>query len=234
MRKKQTKQKSQKQTEVTIEVTFEPVVKLLKPQSHNQSLLIQATHTSNIVFAAGPAGTGKTYVAVSRALDMLQAGIIQQIILTRPKIPAGEDYGHLPGTLEEKMAPYLAPYKQVIIDRIGKQGLIKMLEDGRIMAVPVGFLQGLTFNNAVILVDEAENATLIQLRLILTRLGYGSSCFLMGDERQTYINNSGFLQVIKLLKLVPIVKTVWFTIDDVVRSEACRLVLEAFETLEKL
>jgi phosphate starvation-inducible PhoH-like protein len=228
MRKTKTAPKRNNKEQEVVYLAERPT-KLLKPQSHNQSLLIQATHSSQLVFAAGPAGTGKTYVAMSRALDMLQAGLIQQIVLTRPKIPAGEDYGHLPGTIEEKMAPYLAPYRQVIIDRIGKQGMAKMLEDERIIAIPIAFMQGLTFNNAAILVDEAENATLIQIRLIATRLGYGSAAFFMGDEKQTYIRNSGFMQSIALLDHLSIVKVIQFTIDDVVRSEACRLVLEAFE-----
>ena len=226
----------------TREVAYIPErpVKLLKPQSVNQGMLISATKKPevDIVFAAGPAGTGKTYGAGGSALDMLQAGIVKQIILTRPYVPAGESYGHLPGTIEEKFAPYLQPYLQVFTDRIGKQLLNQMLEDGRITAVPIGFLQGLTFQDCVVLVDEAENLTLDQARLIMTRLGKNketggsSKVFFMGDEKQAYIKNSGFMTCIKIFESVSIARTITFSIADVVRSNVCRVVLEAFENYE--
>jgi len=204
-------------------------VKLLRPKTENQAKLIQATYKSSIIFANGPAGTGKTYVAGARAIDMLQSGQINQMILTRPYIPAGEKYGHLPGTIDEKFLPYLQPYLQVFHDRIGKAETNKMLLDGRIQVIPIGFLQGLTFNNSVILIDEAENCTLLQIELICTRIGMETIAMFTGDQNQSYIPNSGFTDAIRILNGLPVVDIITFGIDDVVRSETCKLVLEAFD-----
>jgi phosphate starvation-inducible PhoH-like protein len=232
MRKKQPKQKPQNRRELAVrdsQDSQEVRVKLLRAQSENQQLMINATYKSHLVFASGPAGTGKTYIAVSRAIDMLLAGNISQIVLTRAKVPAGEDYGHLPGEIDEKMAPYLAPFKQIMEERLGIQQMNRMIQCGQIIAIPLGFLQGLTFNYAAILIDEAENCTAEQIRLISTRLGHNSVAFFMGDEKQCYIRNSGFMKAIQILESLHIVSVIRFTIADVVRSETCRLVLEAYE-----
>ena len=225
------KVRTKQQEEVKAKEVF---VKLLKAPTVNLGHLIKATKIPeiSIVFAVGPAGTGKTYTATSCAIDALNAGLIKQIILTRAYVPAGESYGHLPGTIDEKFAPYLAPYIQVFKDRVGIACLERMIKDGRVLVVPIGFLQGMTFNDACILVDEAENCTFIQLKLILTRLGYNCKAFFMGDKDQSYIRNSGLMKVVERLQNLHITRVIRFTIKDSIRSESCQLVLEALEDLD--
>jgi len=202
-------------------------IKLLKPRNPRQSAAISSLCNNSITILTGPAGTGKTYLAASKALDLLQAGIINQIIITRPYV-ASEKMGFLPGEVADKFEPYMAPYIDAFTDRIGKQALNQMLTDGRIQAQPIAFIQGKTFNDAMILLDEAENATSEQIKLVLTRLGENSRACLMGDTDQSYINNSGFYQAINILKAVPRLRVVEFEICDVVRSDTCRHVLEAY------
>ena len=205
----------------------EAPTKLLKARNHRQSVAISSLCNNSITILTGPAGTGKTYLAASKALDLLQAGIISQIIITRPYV-ASEKMGFLPGEVADKFEPYIAPYIDAFTGRIGKQALNQMLADGRIQAQPIAFIQGKTFNDAMILLDEVENATSEQIKLVLTRLGDNSRACLMGDTDQSYINNSGFYQAMQILKGVPRLQVVEFEICDVVRSDTCRHVLEAY------
>jgi len=207
--------------------------KLLKPRNGNQKDLMHSIRNNFITIACGPAGTGKTYLGASLAIDMLLAGTIKTIILTRPYVPAGEKLGFIPGEIAEKFAPYLEPYMDCFIDRVGKQLVSAMLTDGRIQAKPISFIQGKTFNDAMILVDEVENATGDQIKLILTRMGENTRAVLMGDPAQTYINNSGFASAMSILQDVPKLGIVKFEVSDVVRSATCRHVLEAYEKVGK-
>jgi phosphate starvation-inducible PhoH-like protein len=211
------------------DVVYIPEVptKLLKPRNPRQAAAISSLCNNSITILTGPAGTGKTYLAASKALDLLQAGIISQIVITRPYV-ASEKMGFLPGEIADKFEPYLAPYMDAFTDRVGKQVLNQMLSDGRIQAQPIAFIQGKTFNHAMILLDEVENATSEQIKLVLTRLGDNSRACLMGDTDQSYINNSGFFEAIRILESVPRLQIVEFEICDVVRSETCRHVLEAY------
>ena len=211
------------------EVVYIPEVptKLLRPRNPRQAAAISSLCNNSITILSGPAGTGKTYIAASKALDLLQAGIISQIIITRPYI-ASEKMGFLPGEVADKFEPYLAPYMDAFADRIGKAVLNSMLADGRIQAQPIAFIQGKTFTDAIILLDEVENATNEQIKLVLTRLGDNSRACLMGDTDQSYINNSGFYEAMRILKSVPRLEIIEFEVCDVVRSEACRHVLEAY------
>lgn len=211
------------------EVVYIPEVptKLLRPRNPRQAAAISSLCNNSITILSGPAGTGKTYIAASKALDLLQAGIISQIIITRPYI-ASEKMGFLPGEVADKFEPYLAPYMDAFADRIGKAVLNSMLADGRIQAQPIAFIQGKTFTDAMILLDEVENATNEQIKLVLTRLGDNSRACLMGDTDQSYINNSGFYEAMSILKSVPRLEIIEFEVCDVVRSEACRHVLEAY------
>jgi len=217
-----------KKSKEVISIPERPV-KLLKPRSENQKELMRSIRNNFITIACGPAGTGKTYIGASLAIDMLSAGTVNNIILTRPYVPAGEKLGFIPGEISEKFAPYLEPYLDCFIDRVGRQQVNNMIMDGRIQAKPISFIQGKTFNNSVILIDEVENATSDQIKLILTRMGENTKAILMGDPAQTYINNSGFVSAMKILESVPKLGIVKFNIDDVVRSETCRHVLEAYE-----
>lgn len=221
------KSKSKPKTEAVY--VLERPVKLLRPKNENQEKLIKSIRNNNITIANGVAGTGKTFIGASLAIEMLQAGLVSRIILTRPYVPAGEKLGFIPGTIEEKFAPYLEPYLDTFVDRVGRQLVNAMLTDGRIQAKPISFIQGKTFNDAIILVDEVENATADQIKLILTRMGEGTKAVLMGDVQQTYISNSGFVKAIEILKNVPKLGIITFAVSDVVRSETCRYVLEAYE-----
>jgi len=214
-----------------VEAVFIPErpVKLLRPRNENQEKLIKSIRNNFITIANGVAGTGKTFIGASVAMELLQSGQVSRIILTRPYVPAGEKLGFIPGEVDEKFAPYLEPYMDCFVDRVGRQVLTSMLTDGRIQAKPISFIQGKTFNDAVILVDEVENATADQIKLILTRMGEGTRTILMGDPQQTYIHNSGFLKAMDILKDVPKLGIVNFSVSDVVRSETCRYVLEAYE-----
>ncbi len=213
------------------EVIPERTVKLLRAMNPRQAAYIRAICNDTLIIADGPAGTGKTYIATIKALDLLQSGVVSQIILTRPAVPAGEKLGFLPGTIAEKYEPYIRPYMKALKERLSPDVLKQMLEDGRIVAEPISFIQGLTFDNAVLLVDEAENLDIQQFKLLLTRLGEGAKAIFMGDLDQSYINNSGFDLAIDILYRITTVIT--FEIQDVVRSKICRQVLEAFASYEE-
>jgi phosphate starvation-inducible PhoH-like protein len=212
------------------------VYKLLMAKTPNQQALMDSIRKYTITYAEGPAGTGKTFIAVNLAIDALLSHAVSRIVLLRPAITAGEDYGFLPGEISNKLDPYLMAYYMLIEERVGKATLKRMLYDGRIQAVPIGFLLGMTLNDAFVLCDEMGNATREQIKLILTRLGEcedGSptKCVLTGDVQQVYISGrtSGFSEMPEVFKDVPIFNVVRFNKTDVVRSEAVRLVLEAYD-----
>ena len=160
-------------------------VKNIKPRSEGQARLIQAIDTRNLTLAIGPAGTGKTYIAVSKAVEALDAGKIERIILSRPAMEAGESLGYLPGDLTEKMAPYLRPLYDALGDRMGGKRVRHYLSDGTIEIAPIGFMRGRTLNNAFVVVDEAQNCTYGQLKMLLSRLGWHSKMVITGDPDQS-------------------------------------------------
>jgi len=221
--------KSKSRSKVEAVYVPERPVKLLRPKSESQEKLIKSIRNNSITFANGVAGTGKTFIASSLAIEMLQSDLVSRIILTRPYVPAGEKLGFIPGEIADKFAPYLEPYLDCFVDRVGKQVVSAMLTDGRIQAKPISFLQGKTFNDSIVLVDEVENATADQIKLILTRMGEGTKAILMGDPAQTYNHNSGFVKAMEILKDVPKLGIITFSVKDVVRSETCKHVLEAYE-----
>jgi phosphate starvation-inducible PhoH-like protein len=226
MRKKQAHPKKQAKAETQTE---KQAIRIIYPKNDNQRSLQNSIPTNYITIANGPAGTGKTLIAVNKACDMLLSGMVSTIILMRPYVPAGEKYGFLPGEMDQKFAPYLAPYKDYLNDRLGKDTVIKMLADGRIIPEPIGFLQGKTFKNCVMLLDEAANASLEQIKLILTRIGEGTHCVFMGDLAQDYCDESGFAEAMDVLESMEGCQIIDFKIKESVRSTTCRLVLEAFE-----
>jgi phosphate starvation-inducible protein PhoH and related proteins len=160
-------------------------VKNVTPKSEGQARLIQAIDTAHCTLALGPAGTGKTYLAIAKAVEYLRAGKIGRIVLCRPAVDAGENIGFLPGDMEEKLAPYLRPLYDALQDRMSAKQVKAMIAEGQIEIASVGFMRGRTLNNAFIVVDEAQNCTYVQLKMILTRLGWNSKMVVTGDPQQS-------------------------------------------------
>jgi len=160
-------------------------VKNVTPKSEGQAHLIEAIDASNLVVALGPAGTGKTYIAIAKAVEAFRAGRIGRIVLCRPAVDAGENIGFLPGDMEEKLAPYLRPLYDALQDRMSARQVKTMLADGHIEIASVGFMRGRTLNNAFVVIDEAQNCTYVQLKMILTRLGWNSKMIVTGDPAQS-------------------------------------------------
>lgn len=159
--------------------------KTIKPRSENQARLMQALDEKTLVFAVGPAGTGKTYLAICKAVEALQRGDVARIILSRPAVEAGEQIGYLPGAMEDKLAPYLRPLYDALSDRLSPGQLKHMMADGTIEIAPIGFMRGRTLNNAFVVIDEAQNCTYTQIKMLLTRLGWHSTMVVTGDPAQT-------------------------------------------------
>lgn len=194
-------------------------IRKIKPQNANQAALMSAMAAHNLVVAVGPAGTGKTYLAITAAVEALEAGKVDRIILSRPAIEAGETIGFLPGDLEEKMAPYLRPLYDALNDRLGSKRLKQLMHDGMIEIAPIGFMRGRTLNNAFVVIDEAQNCTYTQIKMLLTRLGWHSTMVLTGDPDQTDLleGMSGLADIARRLEAVSGIAVVRLTDHDVVR-----------------
>ncbi len=177
-------------------------IRTVKPQNPNQAALMEAMAAHNLVVAVGPAGTGKTYLAITAAVEALEAGRVDRIILSRPAVEAGEHLGFLPGALEEKMSPYLRPLYDALNDRLGSKRLKQLMMDGAIEIAPIGFMRGRTLNNAFVVIDEAQNCTYTQIKMLLTRLGWHSTMVLTGDPDQTDLleGMSGLADIAKRLE----------------------------------
>lgn len=194
-------------------------VRNVRPQNENQAKLIEAMAKNNLVVAIGPAGTGKTYLAISAAVESLESGKVDRIILSRPAIEAGETLGFLPGDLQEKMAPYLRPLYDALNDRLGVKRLKQYILDGIIEIAPIGFMRGRTLNNAFVVIDEAQNCTYTQLKMLLTRLGWHSTMVLTGDPDQSDLLGglSGLSDVSRKLETIEGIEVVRLTERDTVR-----------------
>ena len=160
-------------------------MKTIKPKSDGQAKLLEAIDTNNLVMALGPAGTGKTYLAIAKAVDALEAGKVGRIVLSRPAVEAGESIGFLPGDMEDKLAPYLRPLYDALSDRLSMKRVKALMAEGLIEIAPVGYMRGRTLNNAFVVIDEAQNCTYVQLKMLLTRLGWHSTMVVTGDPNQS-------------------------------------------------
>ena len=160
-------------------------LKTIKAKSEGQTELMKAIDDSNLVLALGPAGTGKTYLAIAKAVEALEAGRVARIVLSRPAVEAGESIGFLPGEMEHKLAPYLRPLYDALSDRISMKRVRALMAEGAIEIAPVGFMRGRTLNNAFVVIDEAQNCTYVQLKMLLTRLGWSSTMVVTGDPGQS-------------------------------------------------
>ena len=160
-------------------------LKTIKPKSPGQAELMEAIDARNLVMALGPAGTGKTYLAIAKAVEALEAGKVGRIVLSRPAVEAGESIGFLPGEMEDKLAPYLRPLYDALSDRLSMKRVRALMAEGAIEIAPVGYMRGRTLNNAFVVIDEAQNCTYVQLKMLLTRLGWNSTMVVTGDPAQS-------------------------------------------------
>ena len=191
----------------------------VKPRTQNQAALLDAFDQKNLVVALGPAGTGKTYLAISKAVERLEAGAVGRIVLTRPAVEAGESLGFLPGDMEDKLDPYLRPLYDALNDRLGGKRLKQLLNDGGIEIAPVAFMRGRTLNNAFVVIDEAQNCTYGQIKMLLTRMGWHSTMALTGDPDQSDLlpGMSGLADIAGRLEALDDVSVVRLKDRDVVR-----------------
>ena len=205
-------------------------MKTVKPRSDGQRALMEAIDSKCLTLALGPAGTGKTYLAIAKAVEALEKGTVERIILSRPAMEAGESLGYLPGALEDKMAPYLRPLFDALGDRLGGKKVRQYMEDGTIEIAPVGFMRGRTLNNAFVVIDEAQNCTYQQLKMLLSRLGWHSTMVVTGDPAQTDLLDgmSGLGDIAKKLETNGNIGSIYLKQDDIVRHP---LVAEMLDVL---
>ena len=202
------------------------------PRTPGQKAYVEAIRTHDIVFGIGPAGTGKTYLAMAMAVEHLTKGEVSRIILTRPAVEAGERLGYLPGDLAEKINPYLRPLYDALFDMMEVDMVQRYLDRGIIEVAPLAFMRGRTLNDSFIILDEAQNTTAEQMKMFLTRLGFDSKAVVTGDITQIDLPSdraSGLIQVQSLLAKVPGIKFNLFSAQDVVRHELVQAIIEAYE-----
>jgi len=194
-------------------------VRKVRPQSENQQALMEAIANHHLTLALGPAGTGKTYLAVTAAVEALEAGRVGRIVLTRPAVEAGESLGFLPGDMHEKLAPYLRPLYDALNERIGGKRVRALMTEGAIEIAPIAYMRGRTLNNAFVVIDEAQNCTYGQIKMLLTRLGWHSTMVLTGDPDQSDLLEglSGLADIADRLDKVPDIAVVRLTDRDIVR-----------------
>jgi phosphate starvation-inducible PhoH-like protein len=208
----------------------------VKARTLNQQKLVKAVEGSDMVFAIGPAGTGKTYTAVALAVKALKERKVRRIILTRPAVEAGENLGFLPGDLREKLDPYLQPLYDALKEMIPATRLADHLDEGIIQIAPLAFMRGRTLDHAFVILDEAQNATLPQLKMFLTRMGRNAKFVITGDVTQVDLPDrqpSGLTPAVDMLRNVEGITVIELTEQDVIRHELVTRVLVAFRELEK-
>ncbi|MFJ7754969.1 PhoH family protein [Peribacillus muralis] len=206
--------------------------KSIKVKTIGQRYYIQAIKKQDLVFGIGPAGTGKTYLAVVMAINALKNGQVKRIILTRPAVEAGESLGFLPGDLKEKVDPYLRPLYDALHDLLGMEQTQRMLERGTIEIAPLAYMRGRTLEDAFVILDEAQNTTEAQMKMFLTRLGFGSKMVITGDRTQIDLPKgmkSGLVRVEEILKNVKGLSFVYFEQSDVVRHPLVAKIITAYE-----
>jgi phosphate starvation-inducible PhoH-like protein len=203
--------------------------KRIKAKTPKQSEFMEAIDNATIVFGVGPAGTGKTYIAVRKALEMLATNQVNKIVLSRPAMEAeGEKLGFLPGSMEEKLHPYMLPIYDILKEALGQQTLNSMMANGQIELCPLAFMRGRTFTNAVLVLDEMQNATVGQIKMALTRIGEGTKAIVTGDPNQSDLDPkmSGLVPCSNALRAAPGVDIVRFDRGEIVRSAIVSTVLE--------
>ncbi len=210
--------------------------KPIKPKTLGQKKYIDKISNNTIVFGVGPAGTGKTYLAVAMAVKAFRAKEVNRIILTRPAVEAGEKLGFLPGDLQQKVDPYLRPLYDALFDMLGADNFQKYQEKGSIEVAPLAYMRGRTLDDSFIILDEAQNTTPEQMKMFLTRLGFNSKIVVTGDVTQIDLpdgKKSGLKEAVKILKGVEDIETVRFSEKDVVRHRLVQDIIKAYEKNEK-
>ena len=211
--------------------------KTIRPKTLNQKKYVEAIDNNTIVFGIGPAGTGKTYLAVAKAIQALQAKQVTRIVLTRPAVEAGEKLGFLPGTLSEKIDPYLRPLYDALHDMIDPDSIPRLITSGTIEIAPLAYMRGRTLNDAFIILDEAQNTSAAQMKMFLTRLGFGSTMVVTGDVTQVDLPSgtmSGLRVVSEILNAVGDVEFCRLTASDVVRHRLVGEIVSAYDQYDQV
>ncbi|MGE0119789.1 MAG: PhoH family protein [Dongiaceae bacterium] len=210
--------------------------RLVSPRTPMQAVYLRALRDTDMVFALGPAGTGKTYLAVAVAVAMLAKGTVDRIVLSRPAVEAGERLGFLPGDLREKIDPYLRPLYDALHDMLPAEQVMKRLSTGEIEIAPLAFMRGRTLSNSFVIVDEAQNTTPVQMKMLLTRLGENSRMVVTGDLSQVDLPGgvrSGLRDAVDILARVDGIGFVWFTEADVVRHPLVSRIVRAYDDYDR-
>lgn len=207
----------------------------VRAKTAGQTAYVQAMESNTVTFGIGPAGTGKTYLAVAKAVRALEDGRVRRIVLTRPAVEAGENLGFLPGTLNDKVDPYLRPLYDALSDMLGAPQLKRYMDENVVEVAPLAYMRGRTLNDAFVILDEAQNATVQQLKMFLTRLGFNTTMVITGDRTQVdlAVPKSGLASIENVLKDVKSIAFVHLNAQDVVRAELVGRIVEAYEAWEK-
>ena len=201
-----------------------------------QRQYIEAIHNTDIVFGIGPAGTGKTYLAMAMAIHAFMQKQVSRIVLVRPAVEAGEKLGFLPGDIAEKVSPYLRPLYDALFDMMDIDKALKLIERGTVEIAPLAFMRGRTLNDSFIILDEAQNTTSEQMKMYLTRLGFGSKTVITGDITQIDLpagRTSGLVEAARILKDVDDIMMIYFSERDVVRHRLVQKIVQAYDRYEK-
>lgn len=228
---------AEKNNEIKLDALFTKTVgrtlsgKVISPKTFGQFQFVEAMEKKDIVFAIGPAGTGKTYLAVVYAVSQLKKGNVKRIVLTRPAVEAGESLGFLPGDLKEKVDPYLRPLYDALYDTLGQENTERYIEKGTIEIAPLAYMRGRTLEEAFVILDEAQNTTTSQMKMFLTRLGFNSKMVITGDITQIDLANgkkSGLEESTKILKEIKEIAIHQLSSDDVVRHPLVQKIIDCY------
>jgi len=213
-------------------MTIQTRRKLIRARGANQSLFMRNIRGHDLAFGVGPAGTGKTYLAVASAVDALENEEVRRIVLVRPAVEAGERLGFLPGDLSQKVDPYLRPMYDALYDMIGAERVTQLIDRNVIEVAPLAFMRGRSLNESFVILDEAQNTSIEQMKMFLTRIGFGSRAVVTGDVTQIDLPSgqmSGLKNAVDVLQDVEGISFTWFTPKDVVRHELVQRIVEAYE-----